>query len=286
MENNILAIIVTYNRLECLKECIAALRGQTYKEFDILVVNNGSNDGTKEYLESQESILKIHQENLGGAGGFYAGMKYMYEHRYEWLWMMDDDGIADKHQLENLLKYAGGEYLFLNALVVNIDDHSRLSFGKMQPVESFDGKTLTDEVFHPFNGTFVHWSVVDKVGLIKKEMFIWGDEQEYRCRVKSYGYKEFTVVPAIHYHPREKGKKLYVLPYISKRYIWDKPSNLSWIYYRNMGYITKNYHNKWYSKLGVVGNYIIALTWRLKFKELYKFYKYYNWGRKGIFDKQ
>lgn len=73
----VLAIVVTFNRLQCLKECLTALDSQTSKDFDILVINNGSTDGTKEFLDSRDDLLKIHQDNLGGAGGFYAGMKYM-----------------------------------------------------------------------------------------------------------------------------------------------------------------------------------------------------------------
>ena len=96
MMKKVLAIIVTYNRLDCLKECLASLNSQTCQDFDILVINNGSTDGTKEYLDSKENLLKIHQNNLGGAGGFYAGMKYMYDNGYEWLWMMDDDGLPEK----------------------------------------------------------------------------------------------------------------------------------------------------------------------------------------------
>ena len=52
-EKKILAVIVTYNRVNDLKNCVNSLRRQTYKYFDILVVNNGSIDGTKEYLDCQ-----------------------------------------------------------------------------------------------------------------------------------------------------------------------------------------------------------------------------------------
>ena len=45
------AVVVTYNRLKLLKECIEALLAQTYPEMDILVVNNNSTDGTQEYLD-------------------------------------------------------------------------------------------------------------------------------------------------------------------------------------------------------------------------------------------
>jgi rhamnopyranosyl-N-acetylglucosaminyl-diphospho-decaprenol beta-1,3/1,4-galactofuranosyltransferase len=42
------AVIVTYNRFELLKECIAAVKVQTYKPSSILVVNNNSTDGTEQ----------------------------------------------------------------------------------------------------------------------------------------------------------------------------------------------------------------------------------------------
>ena len=59
-----------------MKICVETVRKQTYKYFNILVVNNGSTDGTKEWLVQQADIITINQENLGGAGGFYTGMKY------------------------------------------------------------------------------------------------------------------------------------------------------------------------------------------------------------------
>ena len=105
MSDKVLNVIVTYNRLNDLKVCIENVKGQTYKNLDILVVNNGSTDGTTEYLAAQTDIKVINQNNLGGAGGFYAGMKYMMDNGYDWLWMMDDDGVPDSNQLETLLAF-------------------------------------------------------------------------------------------------------------------------------------------------------------------------------------
>ena len=50
MSDKVLNVIVTYNRLKDLKVCVENVKGQTYKDLDILVVNNGSTDGTTEYL--------------------------------------------------------------------------------------------------------------------------------------------------------------------------------------------------------------------------------------------
>ena len=96
-------VVVTYNRLSLLKECIDALRHQTYKNFRIVIVNNGSTDGTCEWLSLQNDLIVISQENSGGAGGFYTGLKYVAEHAYDYCWFMDDDVICNVDALQELL---------------------------------------------------------------------------------------------------------------------------------------------------------------------------------------
>ncbi|MBI1933772.1 MAG: glycosyltransferase [Ignavibacteriales bacterium] len=78
MNEKICAVVVTYNRLKLLQECIEALKNQTIKLDEIIVVNNNSKDGTTEWLDKQKDLTNIHQENLGGAGGFQNGMKEAY----------------------------------------------------------------------------------------------------------------------------------------------------------------------------------------------------------------
>ena len=81
---------------------------QTRSIDKIIIVDNGSSDGTKEYLSNLkgENIQIIYQENLGGAGGFHTGLKAAYEQEYDWIWLMDDDVEVASDCLENLLKYS------------------------------------------------------------------------------------------------------------------------------------------------------------------------------------
>ena len=53
-EIKLLVLIITYNRLALLKECLQAVLGQTWNSFDILVIDNHSTDGTWEYLQALE----------------------------------------------------------------------------------------------------------------------------------------------------------------------------------------------------------------------------------------
>ena len=198
--NKVACVIVTFNRVSMLKECLEAVRQQSVKCFDVFVVNNGSSDGTCEWLSQQKDLFVINQENLGGAGGFYTGMKKAYDDGYEWVWMMDDDGIADENQLENLL--AGAKKChsqFVNSLVIDKENGNRLSFGLI-----YNGKGITEvecakkynfilNTINPFNGTLIHRSVIEKIGLIKKEMFIWGDEMEYTYRAIQAGFNLYTI---------------------------------------------------------------------------------------------
>ena len=50
-EKKVIAVVVTYNRKELLKEAIEALLNQEYNNCDVLIVDNASTDGTREYID-------------------------------------------------------------------------------------------------------------------------------------------------------------------------------------------------------------------------------------------
>ena len=100
---NIYAVTVTFNRKDLLKRTIECLRKNSPIS-KIVVVNNGSTDGTGEWLASQEDLIVITQENVGGSGGFYTGIKYAYEAGADWIWCMDDDVFPREDCLEKLLE--------------------------------------------------------------------------------------------------------------------------------------------------------------------------------------
>ena len=79
---NVAAIVVTYNRLPLLKQCLAALRAQTVQGFTVLLVDNASTDGTADYIKTLAMpglVCRNPGENLGGAGGFAYGIRAAVE---------------------------------------------------------------------------------------------------------------------------------------------------------------------------------------------------------------
>ena len=87
--NSTIAVIVTYNRLELLKEGIQALLGQS-SACDILIVDNASTDETPHWAQDfAKTHPSVYYENtganLGGAGGFNYGMRRGVEMSYDYV---------------------------------------------------------------------------------------------------------------------------------------------------------------------------------------------------------
>lgn len=195
MDKLVAIVVVTYNRLVLLKEVIESLRLQTFDDYKIIVVNNGSTDGTEEWLSRQSDIITITQDNLGGAGGFFSGIKYAAEHSYEYCWIMDDDVICEHTALEELVKAYSmkGNIGFVCSKVIGVDgcsmntpivDERPTANGYADYLDLIDFgmvkvKTAT------FVSVLFSVSVVKKLGLPYKEYFIWGDDTEYTQRISS-----------------------------------------------------------------------------------------------------
>lgn len=221
----IAVIVVTFNRKELLKRCLNALFSQEYKPAAIYIIDNNSSDGTRQTLQEEgylkNETIQIHYintgKNLGGAGGFSLGVKTAHETGlYDAYVLMDDDGCPDKNEIKNLVPHLG-KYDYINALVVDIDDETKLSFSwnketgrdrtKASLLQNEEGVVLN--YASPFNGTMVSKRLVDKIGYPKAEMFIYGDEIEYLNRSKKNGFTPVTIITAIHRHPCSKVSRSY-----------------------------------------------------------------------------
>jgi len=109
-------VIVTYNRLEMLKKTLGLFDEQTFTPTYIIIVNNNSNDGTRDYLEQWASAsgvckrIVINKEiNDGGSGGFYTGIKAALDENVQWVWVSDDDAFPAENALEMTAKYIDEE---------------------------------------------------------------------------------------------------------------------------------------------------------------------------------
>ncbi len=204
------AVVVTYNRLELLKLSLERLQKQSYKLNSIIVVNNASTDGTAAYLKSIRDNTKLVmlnlKKNIGGAGGFFCGIKKAYEIGCDYIWIMDDDTLAEPDALEKLVNASevlkGKKVGFLASNVLYKDGSPCLmNISKTVPMwNEFIQKGIIEISHTSFVAMLIPSEVVEKVGLPIKEYFIWGDDAEYSTRILRAGYSGYQVGDSTVYH--------------------------------------------------------------------------------------
>ncbi|MCG8448178.1 MAG: glycosyltransferase [Pirellulales bacterium] len=198
--NKVWATIVTFNRLELLKECVSAVRNQTLPVHQILVVDNSSTDGTAEWLKLQNDIRVVTQPNAGSSGGQYTAFKIAYENGADWVWTMDDDSLPYEDCLGYLLEF--GENSGLPYVAPNLEDYEGVChFEKIWNNTPFHHADIEGG---PFNGGIFSRFLISKIGFPNKDFFIWGDEYEYTDRIRNLSIPLMTVRDAMVKHPSTK----------------------------------------------------------------------------------
>jgi len=100
---NVSVIIPTYKRANLVSQAIESVLAQTYTDYEIIVINDGSPDNTKEVLdEFEDKITTIHQENQGVASARNAGIRAA-QGRY--IAFLDDDDLWLPNKLEKQIPY-------------------------------------------------------------------------------------------------------------------------------------------------------------------------------------
>ena len=211
---SVAAVVVTYNRLNELKKNLDMLQQQTRIPDAIYVIDNASTDDTSGFLKelSKNNTIFHHcllEKNIGGAGGFSYGLERACKDGYDWVWLMDDDGRPQTNDtLEKLMAVAKKEsnYSLINCNV--LWDGNELSFkigtqyNTLKEQQENIPSGLIENCACVFNGSLFGRAVYEKIGTIRKEYFIRGDEVEYLMRCKNNGVKILTVIDSLYYHPK------------------------------------------------------------------------------------
>lgn len=267
-KKRVCAVVVTHNRVELLKNLVSSLESQS-EELDILIINNDSKDGTNEWLNNKENLVVINQENLGGAGGFYTGIKYAYDNGYEYIWCMDDDGCAINSTLKNLLDKAEND-IVVGSVVYDIDKKDDLAFRTIyrenNKIKILKNKKEIDFLISKgenqlegyasfFNSVLFPRSIIKVVGYPLPQLFMWGDESEYFARIVKEGFKINSILSSTYYHPLDR------MPLVKTKYGFTYAGDDDWksyIFFRNKSYLFKKY-----DLISLVRFLIINLLYRL-----------------------
>ena len=182
-------IIPTYNSAQYICEAIESVLNQTYKDFEIIVVDDGSTDNTKEVIKPYLNKIKyIYQQNSGPSAARNRGIK---EAKGEYIAFLDADDIWLPQKLELQIKFMEKEkevgLIFSDMILFNEKGIIKNSFLKeklffnklsIKPLSSTE-KVIYDNVFNallqenfiPTNTVIVKKECFNKVGFFDETLF-------------------------------------------------------------------------------------------------------------------
>jgi GT2 family glycosyltransferase len=199
---NVSVIVVTWNGLHVLQDCVAALARQTLPH-ELIVVDNGSHDGTCEWLHlhaPQATIIAL-PENLGFAGGNNVGLRAATG---EYLVLLNNDTIPSPDFLQQLVApltndsragSAAGVLVFAHqpetiasaGIVVGRDGLHR-DLWALQPVAALPEASI--EIFGASGGAVCYRrAALDEVGLFDEGYFNYLEDADLAWRLQLAGWR-------------------------------------------------------------------------------------------------
>ncbi len=226
-------IVVSYNTKQLLHNCLKSIEKnrKELKSVEVIVVDNGSTDGSKEYLKTTTKDLKVifNDRNLGFAEANNQGIKIA---KGKYVLLLNSDTVVKAGALKQLVEFAEEkpDAGVIGSQLLNPDDsvqpscyHSPSIFGAVK--EFWLGQKGAFTKYAP--GTkepvavdavvgaafLIRKEVIDKIGLLDEQYFMYFEDLDYCRRAWRAGYKVYYLPGAeiIHLHGAS-GKKLKSKP--------------------------------------------------------------------------
>src|SRR5437773_5989510 len=234
-------VVVNWNGKPLLADCLSSLRSQTFPDFEVVVVDNGSMDGSGEWIRENFPDFKLVQldENRGFAGGNNAGIS---QSRGEWIALLNNDAAARPDWLERLhAAVEGQEGVGLAASQVILTSGALDSAGDGMtiagvPYKRGHGKTPDGIFLKPAEvfgasgcGVLLRRSMLDRIGLLDEDFFCIYEDGDLNFRARLAGFHCIYVPDAVILH-RLHG----TLGRLSKTYVYYGQRNMEYLYFKNM----------------------------------------------------
>ncbi|RJP34664.1 MAG: glycosyltransferase family 2 protein [Actinobacteria bacterium] len=216
-------LVLTFNNYTDTRECLESLLGLTYEQHEVIVVDNGSSDGSLERLEGEfPQIAFVHTgDNLGYAGGNNRGIEVALERGAQLVWILNNDVVVDRDTLSRLVDAAreSPRAGIIGSKVYFHGDSKRLFFagGRINSwtgeashigyreidLGQYDKKKAVDYV----NGCnlLIRRECIEEIGLLDEAFFLYYEETDWAVRARRAGWEViFVPVPGV-WHKIEAG---------------------------------------------------------------------------------
>jgi GT2 family glycosyltransferase len=231
-------IVVNWNGREYLSDCFGSLRAQSFSDFELIFVDNGSADGSVEYVEENFpgwARVLTNTRNEGFSAGNNRGIRAASG---KYIALLNNDAQADPSWLEELVKVAEefpqagmlASKTFLQGRAKIIDNVGHLLYrdglnrgrGRLE-LDRGQFDRLEEALFPSGCAALYRREMLEDVGLFDEDFFAYGDDTDLGLKGRLAGWKCFYVPKAVVYHRYSQSSGPYSILkafYVERNRVW------------------------------------------------------------------
>jgi len=284
-------IIVNWNGKHLLNECLVSLRQQVYPNWEVILVDNGSTDGSVEYVKKDfpwVHVLPL-DKNYGFAEGNNRGLKVA---KGDYIFLLNSDATIDPQCVSELIKIIEQDHMIGCCAPLICFQHDKKivnsagcvfdnvgfcwdqSFGKL--VESITGKEIREVPMATGCAMLISRRVLEKTYLFDPSFFMYCEDFDFALRVREIGYKVVLVPSSLVYHKfsASQTSQLNLQPTLFKKFYGQRNRAKILAKYYPFRILLKNFHiialsfiywDLFILRYGGIKKFIIAIIFQIQF---------------------
>lgn len=213
--NKVAVVIPNWNGIDSIGDCLDSLLNQSLKPL-IIVVENGSTDGSLEFLRKDYSDVQIvvNQQNLGFAGGVNSGIRHAVDQGSEYVALLNNDATVDKDWLKQLVTTisATDHIGIVTGKIVTADGSHMDSTGDMYTIwglpyprgrgEEVSRRYDTQKTIFAASGgaSIYRVKMLKQIGLFDSDFFAYYEDVDLSFRAQLADWKVVYEPKALVYH--------------------------------------------------------------------------------------
>jgi GT2 family glycosyltransferase len=213
-------ILLNWNGLEDTRECLESLSKLDYQNHEVIVVDNGSRDGSVAAIRDAFADVTVLENavNLGFTGGNNAGIRKAMERGAAYVWLLNNDTVVDAGCLRVLVE-AGERSPEAGLLSPAIHFYDRpeeiqfqgsyirrdlREFWKIERRELLEDEQVRTNLVLWGTALLIKRSTIERIGLLNDKYFAYHEDEEYGMRANRAGIRSVVVPEARVYHKNSR----------------------------------------------------------------------------------
>jgi GT2 family glycosyltransferase len=198
---HVVVLVLNWNNWRDTNECLESLRGLDYDDWNVIVLDNGSTDGSVERIRERFPEVEIMElgENLGFAGGNNAGIRAALQRGAEYVWLLNNDTTVDPEALVAMVEKAETDPTIgaVGSAIYHTSEPQCLQAWGGGYVNFWLGRSrhfvdpVPDEKLQFLTGAslLLRRSALESVGFLDEDFFLYWEDADYCFRLRTAGWR-------------------------------------------------------------------------------------------------